>query len=231
MACKAGDAPDCLTASQVTAARKIYAPLTSPKTGEIVFPGLPPGSELGWGAAAGGPEPFAIPASYFKHVVFENPEWNFRTMDFDREVTRADSTVGPTLNAIDPNLKPFVNRKGKLLLYHGWNDNLITAQNTVNYYERVRDTLGARETESAVRLFMAPGMNHCGGGPGPNTADWLTALERWVEQGQAPNEIIATRSTNGKVDRTRPLCRYPQVARYRGTGSTDEAANFVCSTP
>ena len=231
VACKAGDAPDCLTASQVTAARKIYAPLTSPTTGEIVFPGLPPGSELGWGAAAGGPEPFAIPASYFKHVVFENPEWDFRTLDFEREVLRADSTIGPTLNAIDPNLKPFVNRKGKLLLYHGWNDNLITAQNTVNYYERVRDTLGAGETDSAVRLFMAPGMNHCGGGPGPNAADWLTALERWVEQGQAPDEIIATRSTKGQVDRTRPLCRYPQVARYKGTGSTDEAVNFVCSSP
>ena len=228
--CKAGDAPDCLTAPQVAAARKIYAPVTGPR-GEIVFPGFPPGSELAWGQAAGGPGPFRIPDSYYKHVIFENPDWSFRTIDFDREVTRADSTVGPILNAIDPNLKPFVNRMGKLLLYHGWNDQLITAQNTIDYYESVRRTVGARDTGSAVRLFMAPGMNHCGTGAGPNYADWLTALERWVEQGQAPTAIVATRSTNGKVERTRPLCPYPQVARYKGTGSTDEAANFVCTTP
>jgi len=108
---------------------------------------------------------------------------------------------------------------------------LITAHNTINYYESVRTTLGAQQADSAVRLFMAPGMNHCGGGPGPNTADWLAVLERWVEQKQAPNEIVASHSRNGAVDRTRPLCPYPQVAQYKGSGSTDEAANFVCTTP
>ena len=232
LACKAGeDGPECLTAPQIVAARKIYGPLANPRTGETIFPGLPLGSEPGWVAAAGGPEPFAIPASFFKYVVFENPNWDFRTLDFDRDVVRADEAVGAVLNAIDPNVKPFVDRGGKLLLYHGWSDNVITAQNTINYYESVKITLGARETDSAVRLFMAPGMGHCGGGQGPNTADWLTALERWVEKGQAPDAIVASHSTNGVVDRTRPLCRYPQVARYKGSGSTDEAANSVCAAP
>ena len=232
LACEAGgDGPACLTAPQVAAARKIYGPATNPRTGEAIFPGLALGSELGWGAAAGGPEPFGIPASYFKYVVFEDPNWNFKTLDFDRDVARADRAVAATLNATDPNLKPFVDKGGKLLLYHGWSDPLITAHNTVNYYASVKTRLGTRETESSVRLFMAPGMNHCGGGPGPSTVDWLAALERWVEHGQAPDNLVASRSTSGVVDRTRPLCRYPQVARYKGSGSTDEAANFVCTTP
>ena len=182
----------------------------------------------GW---PGGPGPVGLLASYFKYVVFKNPDWDFRTYDFNRDVARADSEVGATLNAIDPDLKAFVKRGGKLLLYHGWSDPLITPHNTVNYYESVKTVLGAPEAESAVRLFMAPGMNHCAGGPGPNTIDWIAALERWVEQGQAPDEIVASRSVKGVVDRTRPLCRYPHVARYKGSGSTDEAANFVCTTP
>jgi len=164
-------------------------------------------------------------------VVFKNPDWDFRTYDFDRDVARADSEVGATLNATDPNLKAFVERGSKLLLYHGWSDPLIAPHNTVNYYERVRTTLGTRETESAIRLFMAPGMNHCRGGEGPDTFDALAALEQWVEQKKAPDRILASRIRSGNVDRTRPLCPYPQAARYKGSGSTDEAANFVCTTP
>jgi len=132
---------------------------------------------------------------------------------------------------VNPDLSAFVKRGGKLLIYHGWNDQLITPHNSVNYYESVRSTLGAARTDAAVRLFMAPGMGHCSGGPGPNQADWLTALEQWVEKGVAPTRIIASRASNGVVDRTRPLCVYPQVARYNGKGSTDEAANFSCLAP
>jgi feruloyl esterase len=112
---------------------------------------------------------------------------------------------------------------------HGWNDQLVPPLNTINYYESVRKAMGARPAEEFVRLFMAPGMLHCGGGPGPNTFDALTALEQWAEQGKAPEKIVASRSTNGVVDRTRPLCPYPQVAQYKGTGSTDDAMNFVCA--
>ena len=229
--CEGADGPTCLTAPQVAAAQKIYGPATNPRTGEAIFPGLSRGSELGWRAAAGGPDPFQIVTDHFKYVVFEDPNWDFRTLDFDRDVARADELDNGTLNAIDPDLKAFVDRGSKLLLYHGWNDPLITPQNTINYYASVRATLGAAEVESAVRLFMAPGMGHCGGGPGPNAAEWLTALEQWVEHGLAPDQIVASHSTNGEVDRTRPLCPYPQVARYTGTGSTDAAANFACVEP
>jgi feruloyl esterase len=222
-----GEGANCLTAAQVEAAQKIYGSATNPRTGEALFPGLPPGSELGWGPAAGGPAPFPIPDSHFKYIVFEDPTWDFRTFDFDRDFARADKIDGGTLTAADPDLSAFAARGGKLLMFHGWNDQLITAQNSVNYYESVRARLGAR-TDATLRLFMAPGMAHCTGGPGPNQADWLTALEQWVERGAAPTRIVASRSANGVVDRTRPLCAYPQMARYSGKGSTDEAANFTC---
>jgi feruloyl esterase len=226
--CRDGDGADCLTKAQVEAAKKIYGPATNPRTGEALYPGLPPGSELGWNQAAGGPAPFPIPDSHFKYVVFQNPMWDFRTFDFDRDFTRAERADNGVLTAVDPDLRAFAQRGGKLLMFHGWNDQLISAQNSVNYYESVRSTLGAARTDATLRLFMAPGMAHCSGGPGPNQSDWLSALEGWVEQGVAPSRIIASRIANGAVDRTRPLCAYPQVARYTGKGSTDDAANFSC---
>ena len=231
VACKDGDGADCLTKAQVDAAKKIYGPATNPRTGEALYPGLPPGSELGWGAAAGGPAPFPIPDSHFKYVVFADPKWDFRTFDFDRDFARAEKIDGGTLTAVNPDLSAFAKRGGKLLMFHGWNDQLISAQNSVNYYESVRAKLGAARTDATVRLFMAPGMTHCSGGPGPNQVDWITALERWAEKGVAPTRIIASRAANGVVDRTRPLCAYPQVARYTGKGSTDDAANFSCAAP
>ena len=164
-------------------------------------------------------------------MVFEDPKWDFRTFDFDRDFARADKIDGGTLTATNPDLSAFEARGGRLLMFHGWNDQLITAQNSVNYYESVRAKLGAARTDATVRLFMAPGMAHCSGGPGPNQADWLTALEQWVEKGIPPSRIVASRSANGVVERTRPLCAYPQEARYSGKGSTDEAANFSCVAP
>lgn len=228
--CKGADSPDCLTSPQVEAARRIYSGPTNPRSGKQIFPGLEPGSEPGWRAEAGGPEPMGIPLNYFRYVLFKDPKWDFRTLNFASDVDSADKLDHGTLNAIDPHLKAFQARGGKLIIYHGWNDPLIAPLNTVNYYQSVQAAMGgADKTKDFVRLFMAPGMGHCGGGPGPDTFDKLAPLEQWVEHGLAPDKIVASHSTNGAVDMTRPLCPYPEVARWNRVGSTTDAANFVCT--
>ena len=227
--CKGEDSSTCLTQPQVEAARKIYGPARNPRTGREIFPGLEPGSELGWAALAGGPAPFSISVDHCRYVVFKNPNWDYKTLDFDKDVERADQTDNGLINATDPNLKSFFGRGGKLLMYHGWNDQLIAPRNTINYYTSVVNAVGdMSKSFGSIRLFMVPGMNHCAGGEGPSSFDELTALEQWVEQGKAPDQLMASRQSSGSVDRTRPLCPYPQVAEYKGTGSTDEAANFMC---
>jgi feruloyl esterase len=227
--CVADDAPTCLTATQVAAARKIYAALKNPRTGVEIFPGLEPGSELGWAGVAGGPNPMSIATDYFKYIVFRDPSWDFRTIDFDKDVALADKLDDGDDNATDPNLKPFFSRGGKLLMYHGWNDPLVAPQNSINYYSSVVKSLGgAANVNDSMRLFMVPGMGHCVGGDGCSNFDKITLLEQWVEQKKAPDRIVASRLANGVIDRTRPLCPYPFVAVYSGTGSTNDAMNFAC---
>jgi feruloyl esterase len=229
--CQGDDTSNCLTAPQVETARKIYAASKNPRTGQEIFPGLEPGSELGW-AGLTGAQPFPIPVDHFKYVVFKDPNYDWRTLNFDSDVALADKIDNGTINATDPNLKAFFGHGGKLLLYHGWNDQLIAPRNAVNYYQSVLDTMGGvSKVADSVRLFMAPGMNHCAGGDGPGVIDTVSVIEKWVEQGQAPDQIVALHVSGGAVDRTRPLCAYPKVAQYKGSGSTDEAANFVCKLP
>jgi feruloyl esterase len=230
IACKDGDAVTCLTAPQVEAARQIYSPAVNPRTKEEVFPALQPGSELGWGGLAG-PQAVAEAVEFFQHVVFHDPAWDFTTLSFDTGTAAADKAAADILNVTDPDLRKFFSRGGKLLLYHGWNDQLVAPLNSVNYYNRMVSAVGAQTASSSVRLFMMPGMNHCAGGEGPNTFDRMKVIEDWVEKGQAPARITATHATGGTIDRTRPLCAYPEVARYTGTGSIDDAANFVCRRP
>jgi feruloyl esterase len=228
--CAGDDSSACLTAAQVEAARAIYAPVKNSRTGEEIFPSMEPGSELRWGALAG-PKAAPVATDTFTYVVYKDPSWDWRTMNLDSDVALADKIDNGLINATDPSLQPFFAHQGKLILYHGWSDQLIAPGNTVNYYNSVVKRLGAPKTADSIRLFMIPGMAHCGGGEGPNTFDMVSALEQWVEQGRAPEQIAASHRQNGTVDRTRPLCRYPQVARYKGSGSIDDAANFICAQP
>ena len=245
--CANGDDTDCLTAAEVEAVEKIYEGPRNPRTGERIYPGYPPGSEYfaspggigGWGPFwAGIAEPGGSSNDFMKYTVFRDPDYDVRTFDFDRdwalvnERQVADDTLASALNATDADLSPLDARGGKLLIYHGWADPLVTPYNTVDYYEEVVRSVGGRaEAEDFVRLFMAPGVGHCRGGAGPDRFDMPAALERWVEQGVAPDRITASHMTDGEVDRTRPLCPYPQVARWTGQGSIDEAANFRCVLP
>jgi feruloyl esterase len=215
----------------VNAVRQIYAPAKNPRTGEEIWPGLMRGSELGWAAQAGGPAPIRLATDFFKYLLFEHPNWDWQTLDFDRDVATATKKVGPIVTTMNPDLEAFSSRGGKLILYHGWNDQAIAPGNSVKYYTSVVDRFGRERADQFARLFMAPGVAHCRGGPGPDTFDAVGALEAWVESGVAPNSLIASRVVNGKVDRTRPLCSYPQVAVYKGSGSTDDAAHFECRVP
>jgi len=246
LVCKpAQDSESCLTAKQAKAVADIW---TGSKTsaGEQIYPGYMPGAEAagGWAAYMSGSGPrtgnhFDQSDNVLKYMVFQNPSWDFRTFDYDKDVAAAQSKLGKIFDAFDPDLDRLRRRGAKLIVYHGWNDPSISPLNTVNYYESVVARLrgnrsredAERETQEFFRLFMVPGMLHCGQGPGPNSFDMLTALDNWVEKGIAPDQIVASHSTRGVVDRTRPLCVYPKVAVHNGRGSTDDAANFACRLP
>jgi feruloyl esterase len=245
--CSGANRSNCLTAAQIGGLKKIYEGPSNPRTGEQIYPGHMLGSELGWaGWIIGSGTPpnntqLAIADSTFQYLVFQDPAWDWTTFDFDQNVAFADGQVGYAINQTNPDLRPFRELGHKLIQYQGWSDPAISPVNSVNYYTSVLATMGALlqmnqdkaagDTANYYRLFMIPGMGHCSGGPGTDTFDKVGVLDAWVVNGKAPDSIIASHLTNGKVDRTRPLCPYPQVAKWTGSGSTDAAANFVCVAP
>ncbi len=254
--CKAEENNSCLTAPQVAALKKIYSgPITS--KGRRIFPGYLPGGEMGafswsgWitGAAPGRGAQFSFATQFFMNMVFGDPKWDFKTFNVDKDVWTADKKVAKILNSVDPDLSAFRARGGKLILWHGWSDPAIAAERTIQYFQAVQHKMGSKKTSEFVRLYMVPGLQHCAGGPGPNmfgaapgtsqpdpNSDMSAAIERWVDTGTVPDSIVAVKRASdfdpaSKLLRTRPLCPYPQVARYQGSGSTDDAANFSCEIP
>jgi feruloyl esterase len=253
--CKDADGPGCLTAAQVEAARKIYGPATNSRTGAQISPGFSPGTEAvpeNWAVWITGAPTGRLPIGaligngFFTNFVFEDPNWDYRTLNFDTDVTRVDDKFAKLFNATDPDLRPFKALGGKLIQYQGWGDAAIPPQDSVDYFTSVQTAIGP--TADFYRLFMVPGMSHCGGGlganvfgneliaPHPDAADDVTmALDQWVVHTIAPDKIIATRFADNDPDKaivmTRPLCPYPQQARYKGTGDTNSASSFSCQTP
>jgi hypothetical protein len=251
--CSGPESDSCLTEPQITALRKIYA---GPQTtgGKKIFPGYMPGGELGpggWGLWITGPAPmhslqFAFGTHFFRNMVFEDSNWDFRKFKLDDDVKLADTKMAAILNATDPDLRRFRKRGGKLIMYHGWSDAAISPANSIDYYESVVARMGG-ESKDFIRLFMVPGLQHCFMGPGPNSFgqspsspvgdaehDVLSAVERWVEEGVGPEKIIATKYENDLdpsqgVKMMRPLCPYPQIAGYDGKGNPNEAASFTCT--
>jgi feruloyl esterase len=266
LTCTGAETDQCLTPPQAAALAKVYAGPKNPRTGAQITAGFPAGTEgvpggwAGWIVPPGGGRGSALAmfgSSHYGHAVFEDLKWDFRTKNFDSDVAYSIEKTGAILDSNNPDLRSFRANGGRLIQYHGWGDAAIPAAMSIEYYERVRAFFAkypdarseSRPIESFYRLFMVPGMGHCGGGIGPNTfgnggrsgasttpdpdSDLLAALERWVEQGTAPERFIATGTVVGDPAKTltRPLCPYPKVARYNGTGDPNIAESFTCAVP
>ena len=253
--CNGPESDSCLTAPQIAALEKIYS---GPRTmnGEQLYPGLPPGGESGWAGWASSATldqnaQYLLATHGLANIIFQNAAFDYKSFNIDRDAKTADDLAGRTLNAIDPDLSAFQKHGGKLILYHGWSDPALPPTATIDYYRGATAKLGTKGAEETIRLYMVPGMEHCGDGPGADnfgatpgmapaepdpSRNMTAALERWVERGIAPSAIVATKyntpdNPSSGVKFTRPLCPYPQVARYNGAGSENDAANFACVVP
>jgi feruloyl esterase len=226
--CSGEDQASCLTEAQVESALTMYGGAKHPVTRASVLPGLARGAELGW-SIIGSPQPIGFALEAYKYIVAQDPTWDATRFDAARDLDRAlaadpDDVLGST----DPNMRAFFDRGGKLLLYHGWSDAQVTPYNTIDFFHKVVAAQGGAGVGTSIQLYMIPGMNHCTGGPGTDQFDKVAAIEEWIRTGIAPSRIEASHMTGGVVDRTRPICPFGQVARWNGSGSTDEAANFGC---
>jgi feruloyl esterase len=258
LTCKGTDAPDCLTAPQVTALKKIYDGPKNPQTGEQIYPGYPPGIENAPGSNIITPSRqgvFTFGDTYFGQALFEQKNWDFRTMDFDKDIAFSDRKGSPVVDAINPDLRSFRDHGGKLIQYHGWSDAIIPPGGSIVYYENVKAFMSkypdprsdsSNPVDTFYRLFMIPGMGHCYGGAGPTSIapidsvdaidpehDLMLSLDEWVDKGFAPEMVIGSGKVPNDPTKTmsRPICPYPQVARYKGTGDINDAASFECAAP
>ncbi|HSN93065.1 MAG TPA: tannase/feruloyl esterase family alpha/beta hydrolase [Anaeromyxobacteraceae bacterium] len=250
--CAGAETDACLTAPQLAALRAIYDGPTHPRTGERIFPGFAVGAERAWAGLVANLTASGLANGYFANLVFEDPAWDYRTFDFDGHMAYADMKVGLLGNAVDPDLTAARKRGVKIIQYHGWNEQTLQPAYSPEYYETVVESTGSLEkTQRFYRLFMVPGMTHCYFGPGATAFggvgqqippsrdprhDIQAALERWVEEGEPPETIVATKYVDdAPATRTvllqRPLCPYPLVPRYDGAGDPDDASSFRCVEP
>jgi feruloyl esterase len=235
------DGPSCLTAAQVETAQKIYAGAKF-KDGTPIYRGFEPGSELSWGFMVE-KEPFGVNVDYFKGMVFEDLNWDWRTFDLERDTRLAESKTGNMVDGNNPDLRPFKKAGGKLVMYQSWNSTGLPPRSLADYYESVERALGGpAQTQDFARLFMVPGSTGCPAFIDPQGFNAFSAVQDWVEKGIAPDQIIyAQREPGqgsvpglrnlGKIYRTRPVCAYPKVARYKGSGDPNDAASFTCVAP
>jgi len=226
------DNTSCLTPAQLQTLRQVYAGAKF-ADGSQIYPGLEPGSELDWGMMLGGPNPMAINKDFFANLVFEDPKWDYHAFDVDRDTRAADAKVGGMVNMTDANLRPFKEHGGKLLMYQSWQEAAIPPGGLVDYYEHVQAALGGK-TQDFARLFMVPGAGMCSGFSVRNIQgafDAFDVIEKWRETGVPPDRIFTSHRVDGVVDRTHPVCPYPQAAIYKGSGDPYDAGNFTCGNP
>jgi feruloyl esterase len=258
LTCKGKDRSDCLTAAQIATLKTLYAGPRNPRTGAQIYPGFPVGIESAAAPNIIAPWQSGMSSwgdTYFGQAVFEQKIWDPGALDFDEDIALSDRKGAPVVDAVNPDLRAFRDHGGKLIQYHGWSDALMPAGASIAYYENVESFMrrypdprwsGLNSVDTFYRLFLIPGMGHCYGGAGPTAIapknssdapdpehDLMLSLEQWVEKGIAPQKVIGSGESPTDPARTmsRPVCRYPQVTRYRGTGNTDDAASFLCVTP
>jgi feruloyl esterase len=223
--CRGAEQPDCLMAGQVRLMELIYRGPVDPRTGRVISPGPAQGSEAELPIFADD-APFVNALDLLRFAAFGDHAWDGKTIDWARDIARANARIGPLLG-VDANLKPFFERGGKLLLYIGWND-YHNPEELIRYYRSLRRNAGTKGRD-AVRLFTLPGVGHCVGGAGCDAFDKLGAIDTWVTTGKPPVRLVASRVEGGRVVRTRPMCSYPRNARYDGNGDPDDAASFACA--
>jgi len=225
LACDANSSASCLTPDEINAVNTVFGGVYT-AAGEQLYPGHAMGFELGWRIPAEGSAPSALQTEATQYVAYEDPQWDWREFELERDLALTREKAG-FIEALDANLAEFKARGGKILFYHGWNDPGPSPINTISYYNQVLETVEG-DNSDWLRLFMMPGMGHCSGGIGPDQADFLGAMEAWMEQDIAPARITAARIREGRVDMTRPLCPYPQVATWDEKGNPDDAASYSC---
>jgi feruloyl esterase len=235
--CKGADGPDCLTKAQSEAVRTIYTTPRHAKTGEPIYGPMVPGGELGWEHIAG-PTPYPYSQSFYRNLVFHgDPQWNWdkTPVNFDSHIDAVETPDRLIINATNPDIRPFIERGGKLLMVGGWAEATLSTVNNISYYESVVKALGEETTRNAVRLFMVPGMDHCFGDPYETAptfhASPVDILKQWKSTGKAPDEIIVTYQRTGEAERRRKVCAYPRVAHYGGSGDPADPANYSCRLP